>query len=145
MSPETLFPIANATALLGWLMLLAAPWLPRLADRVAGHFIPGVLAAVYLVALVLWMPGAEGGFGSLSAVVAGFAVPGVAMTGWLHYLAVDLFIGGWQVRTAREDGIGHVWVVPCLVVTLLAAPVGLVLFLGLRAWKHRRPDEPTRA
>jgi len=137
MTPETLFPIATGVALIGWLLLFVAPWWPRLADRIAGHVIPIALAVLYLVMLVIWMPEAEGGFGSLSGIVAGFSVPGVALVGWLHYLAVDLFIGGWEARTARRDGITHAWLLPCLILTLLAAPVGLALFLALRAWKKK--------
>jgi len=129
MQPESVFPVVNTIAMVGWFMLLFAPWIPKLADRVAGYGIPILLAAVYLVMLVISLPEAEGGFGSLEGVIAGFNYPAMALTGWLHYLALDLFIGGWEVRTARRQGIAFWKVVPCLALTLLAAPVGLVVFL----------------
>lgn len=132
MSPETVFQIAQPVALAGWLMLIFAPLMPQLADRVAGFAVPILLALVYAVMLVVYMPEGEGGFGSLPEVMKLFTVPGLAMTGWLHYLAFDLFIGGWEVRTARREDISHWLVLPCLGLTLLAGPIGLLLFLCLR-------------
>lgn len=140
MSPQLVFEIANPLALVGWLLLLVSPWIPKFADRIGGYAIPVALAVVYLVMLVVHAPSAEGGFGSLDGIIEGFAVPGMAMAGWLHYLALDLFVGGWEVRTARREDIPHWQVVPCLALTLLAAPVGLALFLGLRALHARKPQ-----
>lgn len=145
MSPDRLFLISNTTALLGWILLLFAPWLPRIADRVAGYGIPMLLALVYAVTLVVYMPSAEGSFTSLSGVAAGFAAPSIALVGWLHYLALDLFIGGWEVRTARRESIPHWQIVPCLVLTLFAAPVGLVLFVLVRGLNNRKPASPSPA
>jgi hypothetical protein len=144
MSPQLVFELANPAALLGWLLLLFSPLMPRFADRVAGYGIPVVLAAVYLVMLVLYAPGAEGNFTSLDGIIQGFNVPGLAMAGWLHYLALDLFVGGWEVRTARREAIPHWQVVPCLALTLFAAPFGLALFLGLRLL-HRRGSAEARS
>ena len=132
MNYESVFALVNLIALVGWFLLLFAPWIPKLADRVAGYGIPILLAAVYLVMLFVALTEAEGGFGSLEGVMAGFSYPGMALTGWLHYLALDLFIGGWEVRSARRQGIAFWKVVPCLALTLLAAPVGLVVFLLVR-------------
>jgi len=139
MNYESVFAVVNAIAMVGWFMLLFAPWIPKLADRVAGYGIPILLAAVYLVMLVISLPEAEGGFGSLEGVIAGFNYPAMALTGWLHYLALDLFIGGWAVRTARRQGIAFWKVVPCLALTLLAAPVGLVVFLLVCRLQRRDP------
>ena len=80
-----MFVVANTIALAGWLLLLLAPWVPKLADRVAGYGVPILLAAVYLLMLILSLPEAEGGFGSLEGVMAGFNAPGMALTGWLHF------------------------------------------------------------
>lgn len=137
MSPEIIFNVTQPLALFGWLLLLFSPLIPTLADRIAGVVIPILLALVYAVMLIIYLPESEGGFTSLPEIMKLFTVPGLAMTGWLHYLAFDLFIGGWEVRTARREGIAHWQVLPCLALTLLAGPIGLMLFLALRAWRKK--------
>lgn len=142
MTPEIVFLIAQPLALLGWAILLFAPFMPTFSDRVAGYGIPILLALVYAVMLITHMPDSEGGFASLPEVMKLFTVPGLAMAGWLHYLAFDLFIGGWEVRTARQQEISHWLVLPCLVLTLLAGPIGLLLFLALRYARRRLRADP---
>jgi hypothetical protein len=60
------------------------------------------------------------------------------LAGWIHYLAFDLFIGSWQVRDAERNGVPHLAVVPCLVLTFLLGPTGLLLYLLIRAGVTRR-------
>ena len=54
----------------------------------------------------------------------------------MHYLAFDLLLGAWQVRTARREGIAHLALLPCLLATFLFGPAGYLLFQSLRA-AHR--------
>jgi len=56
----------------------------------------------------------------------------------VHFLAFDLFVGSWEVQDAQRHNIPHWMVVPCLVFTWLFGPVGLVLYLSLRAVVARR-------
>lgn len=132
MTPEQIFQLANPLAVLGWLALLAAPIAPRVAQRVAGAAVPLLLSLAYAgLVLAFWWE-APGGFGSLPEVQALFTHPHIALAGWLHYLAFDLFLGAWQVRTARAEGIPHWAVIPCLVLTFLFGPAGLLAFAILR-------------
>lgn len=129
MDPEFLFTIANPLALVGWAALALAPLAPH---RAAGLAIPTVLGVGYAALILAFWSGAPGGFDSLSDVMLLFTDPRIALAGWVHYLAFDLFVGAWQVRTARREGIAHLLVLPCLALTLLFGPMGLLLFLGLR-------------
>ena len=140
MTLDQLFQIANATAAVGWLALLASPLVPRWADRIGGFAIPLVLALGYatMIALSFGGNGSDGGFDTLEGVAALFSAREAVLIGWLHFLAFDLFIGGWEVRTARSERIPFLLVVPCLAFTFLLGPIGLVLFLVLRgAWMRR--------
>ncbi|QYU67329.1 DUF4281 domain-containing protein [Leptolyngbya sp. 15MV] len=133
MPPDTLFTAANALALAGWVALLIAP-AARLANwHIAGLGIPLALSALYAVLLALHWPTAEGGFGSLADVAALFRSEGVLLAGWVHYLAFDLFLGAWMGRRGAREGMNPWLVRLCLPPTFLAGPVGLLLFLGLRA------------
>jgi hypothetical protein len=67
-------------------------------------------------------------FGLLAGVVTLFSVPELVLAGWIHYLAFDLFVCAWEVKDAQKEGIHHLVLIPCLLVTLMAGPVGLVLF-----------------
>ena len=132
MAPDQLFQLANPLALLGWLALLASPLAPRAAQAVAAAAIPLLLSLAYAgLVLAFWWE-APGGFGSLPEVMALFTHPQIALAGWLHYLAFDLFLGAWQVRTARAEGIPHWMVIPCLILTFLFGPAGLLAFAILR-------------
>ena len=132
MTPDQLFQLANPLALLGWLALLASPLAPRAAQAVSAAAIPMVLSLAYAgLVLAFWWE-APGGFGSLPEVMALFTHPSIALAGWLHYLAFDLFVGAWEVRTARTGGIPHWAVIPCLVLTFLFGPAGLLAFAILR-------------
>ena len=61
-----------------------------------------------------------------------FTQPEIALAGWIHYLAFDLFIGAWEVRTARAERIPFLLVVPCLALTFLFGPAGYLAFTALR-------------
>jgi hypothetical protein len=130
---EALFSTANLLAMAGWVALLAAPRRRAANWWLAGLAIPALLAALYVVLLAMHAPGAAGGFGSLADVAALFATPGVLLAGWVHYLAFDLFIGAWICRRGAAEGMNPWLVRLCLPPTFLAGPIGLLLFLGLRA------------
>lgn len=132
MSPETLFQFSGPLALIGWAALVLAPFAPRLADRIAGLAIPILLSVGYTALILVYWSGAPGGYDSLDNVMLLFTSPGIALAGWVHYLAFDLFVGAWEVRVARRERIPHLLVLPCLVLTFLFGPVGLVAFLALR-------------
>lgn len=76
---------------------------------------------------------APGGFDSLPNVMLLFTKPEIALAGWIHYLAFDLFVGAWEVRTARAERIPFPLVVPCLALTFLFGPAGYLAFSTLRA------------
>ena len=132
MEPETLFGLANALAGAGWLLLLILPRWRWTAPLVTSFIVPSVLAVVYLVLIVSFWHGAEGGFGSLQDVRTLFQNPHLLLAGWLHYLAFDLFIGSWEVRDAQRSQISHWLVAPCLLLTFWFGPVGLLCYLVVR-------------
>jgi Domain of unknown function (DUF4281) len=133
MSPDSLFQLANPVALLGWIALALSPLAPVWADRIAATVIPLILSVAYTALILTWWSTGSGGFRSLPEVMALFTTPGKALAGWVHYLAFDLFIGAWIARTARATGIAHWVVLPCLVLTFLFGPIGLLAFLSIRA------------
>jgi len=97
-----------------------------------------VLAVIYVGLVVATLGGSEGGFSSLAGVSAMFDNPWMLLAGWTHYLAFDLFVGGWEVRDAQRRGIPHLLIVPALILTFLLGPAGLLLYAMIRWWRPAR-------
>jgi hypothetical protein len=136
MTPNEGFRIANALAAAGWVVLALSPLAPRLLGRVGGVAIPLLLSGGYTaIVLAHWASG-QGGFDSLVSVERLFQNRWLLLAGWVHYLAFDLLLGAWQVRTARREGIAYLALLPCLLATFLFGPAGYLLFQLLRA-SHR--------
>lgn len=138
MTPDALFQIANPLALLGWVALVLSPFAPRVALIVAGVVVPLLLSVAYAGLVLAFWAGAAGGFDTLANAQMLFTDPHVALAGWLHYLAFDLFVGAWAARVAREEGIPHLFLLPCLALTFLFGPAGFLAFSALR-FTHSQP------
>ncbi len=138
MTADSLFSLAGTLAVAGWLVLVFLPRWRYGAPLIGGVLIPALLGIVYGYLIVRYMAAAEGGFGSLAEVRSLFANDFVLLAGWIHYLAFDLFIGAWEVRDAGRHRIHHLAVVPCLGLTFMFGPIGLLAYLALRAgWKRK--------
>ena len=139
MTPETLFTVATRAVLPGWLLLVLLPRWRWTSRFIAAVLLPGLLGLLYLWLIgAHWGTNPDAGYGSLAEVSALFSDPWLLLAGWVHYLAFDLFIGAWEVRDAQREKIHHLLVVPCLALTFLFGPVGLIAYLGLRGLLRRR-------
>ena len=132
MKAEQVFSLANLLALVGWLLLAIVPRWRFTRKIVLSGGISLLLSAVYLVLIALFFGQAEGGFGSLAGVMKLFANQWAVLAGWIHYLAFDLFIGVWEVKDAQARGVSHWLVLPCLFLTFMFGPIGLLLYHGAR-------------
>ena len=134
--PETVFSITSTIAMVAWVALIAARFIPALrrwVDPAVSYVVPALLSVAYGVLLFgYWGQSDGGGFASLSSVSALFAVPELLLAGWIHYLAFDLFVGGWIARTGSAAGINPVLLTPILLATFLAGPVGYLAYALLR-------------
>jgi hypothetical protein len=134
---DRVFLLAGLMAMAGWLALIFAPLRPHLAQAVATFVVPAVIGLAYGGLIARYWGEAPGGFGSLDEVGALFSHRGVLLAGWLHYLAFDLFVGAWEVREAQRVGLPHWLILPALALTFLFGPIGLLVFLALRAARLR--------
>ena len=137
MSPETIFSACGMLVLPGWLLLVFLPRWRWTARLIAAVIIPALIGVVYVYLVATHFGRSEGGFGSLAEVSRLFQNPHALLAGWIHYLAFDLFVGAWEVRDAQRVGVHHLLVVPCLALTFLFGPAGLLLYFLLR-WALRR-------
>jgi hypothetical protein len=144
MTPEQLFSIANLLAIFGWVLLVAFPLRPRISALIASVAIPATLAVFY-IALIVSSWGGPGGFGSLAEVSQLFSNPWLLLAGWIHYLAFDLLVGTWEAKDARAQGIPHVLVIPCLLLTFMFGPAGWLLYQGLKRIRRAHATDAASA
>ncbi len=138
MTADQVFSIANNVALLGWLLLIVLGPRRWVAPLVTGAILPLLFGILYAPLIAAhWSETPGGGFGSLSQVATLFSNRWLLLAGWVHYLAFDLFVGSWQVRDARAHRISHWLVIPCLILTFLFGPAGLLLYFILRLARVR--------
>ena len=139
MTASSLFSIFNMLALAGWLILavgivLRQPWL---RDTLCGLYIPVAFSVGYTILIALFFAGAPGGFDTLENVQLLFTSPWVALAGWVHYLAFDLFVGARIAREMEEQGLPRWPLVALLPLTFLFGPIGYLAFEILKATNLR--------
>jgi hypothetical protein len=145
LEPATIFSYANLLAMAGWLGVIAALFLRSVRPVVwtgTQLIVPAILSTAYV--LLLWQGRSafdEGGFGSIEQVRALFADDSALAAGWLHYLAFDLFVGAWIARDGDRTGVPALLILPCLPLTFLFGPAGLLLYLALRPiFRNPQPE-----
>lgn len=138
---EHAFTWASRLVLLGWLLLVFVPRWRWSAPFVAGWLIPAILAIAYMALFIGYFRSAPAGFdafGTLAGVKSLFQFDPLLLAGWIHYLCFDLFIGAWEVRDAQRLGVPHLLVIPCLLLTFMLGPIGLLAYFFLRLALRRR-------
>lgn len=132
---ETVFSIVSSIALLSWILLFvfySRNWVYR--TLFSGVLM--ILALTYLNFIIQGMSGAqEGGFNSLAEVRALFGSDQALLAGWIHYLAFDLFVGMWIAKDGWKNDINRWILLPCLLLTFMLGPVGLLTYFIIRGIK----------
>jgi hypothetical protein len=133
MSADNFYWYASVVIFIPWLLLLFAPNY-RYTERIAfGAALILLVAATIFTLRYLISEGSDGGsLFSLEGLKNLFRSKEMLLTGWLNYLSYSLFAGTYQVHNARENRIPHIWMQLPLLLTMLAGPTGLLLYLGIR-------------
>ncbi len=141
---ELIFRFANTFALLCWGLLIIAPRTRLTTLLVHRAAAPLLLAVAYGALMAAYGREAfsDGGFSSLPAVEALLRHRGALVAGWLHYLAFDLFVGGFISRDGLERGIRPWLLAPFLFLTFMFGPAGLLTY---RCFRALRPASPAQA
>ena len=144
LDPNLVFDLTGPLVLAGWAALLLSLFVKQvrpIAWPATQFAVPAILAVLYV--LLIWAGFGEaqgGGYGSIAEIRALFGSDSALVAGWFHYLAFDLFIGTWIVRDGLERKLHPLLILPCLPLTFLFGPAGLLLFLILRLALRGRPN-----
>lgn len=139
-APEQVFTLGNSIALAGWLILILAPRRWRFLNALPRWVLPAVLAVGYTALMLPNMFSTDGGFDTIERVRILFNSDALLTAGWIHYLAFDLFVGGWIADRADEIGMSRLVQAPILLVTFMLGPIGLLLFLLTRQVWNALPN-----
>ena len=128
------FAAVNLLVLPCWLLMIGMPawrgtrWLMRSPLPVA------VFAAVYAGLVIPRLPTLLPLVASprLDDVVALLGTADGATIAWVHFLALDLFVGRWAYFDSHARGINPWLMAPVLLLTLLFAPLGYLAYLSVR-------------
>ncbi|MBC7850844.1 MAG: DUF4281 domain-containing protein [Chitinophagaceae bacterium] len=133
MTPDYLFKLCSSIAMISWILLIIlSPFWARI-DRFLIGIVITLFAIVYAWLIVqTFSPNDFGKFGTLAGVQELFSNPFMLVAGWVHYLAFDLLTGIWIKKNSIKYGISHWLVVPCLLLTFMLGPVGLLVYLLIR-------------
>jgi hypothetical protein len=124
-----IFKVSSAIAMAGWLLLVILPsW------QYSQFIVVGIIVTLLSFIYTFDAPGykSTGNFSSLHGVMELFKSPRAVLAGWIHYLAFDLFVGLFIVSNGALYNISHWLLVPCLLLTLMFGPAGLLLYLIIR-------------
>lgn len=136
MTYDLIFRLVNLAVLPAWAMLIFLPRWSGTRAVVHSMLYPLGLGAVYVGGLLMILfagHGSDGGgFSSLEGVRMLFSADAGLMIGWTHYLVFDLFVGAWIARDGQRRGVAHLFLIPCLFFTLMAGPLGLLLYVIVR-------------
>ena len=149
MSIDQIFQLSNNLAMLGWLFLLIVPNWKWTAKIVIGIIVT-ILAILYITFIVQAMnPEDMRSFGTLEGIMELFTNKKAVFAGWLHYLAFDLMVGIFIVNDAARSKVNRFLVIPCLLLTFMLGPTGLLLYLIIRWIRTRKyfvePGTPASA
>ena len=131
-SIELSFRISNLMAMAGWGALILFPKSPLTRKGVRTGGLSALFGLFYGVLFLFGDGYSLNNFQSLAGVHHLFQISEFLLAGWIHYLAFDLFVGGWIVTDAENRLLKHRYVIPSLILTFLFGPLGFVSYLVTR-------------
>ena len=133
-----LWPTVNLVLPAYLLLVLLPRWKHTATVTLIIPAIHGFIYTLTLVATVTKADPIEGaGFDSLQGVYAIFRDPNSVFAGWIHYCAFDLLVSrGIVLDAVNEKKVSNLFfyivVVPCLFFTVMAGPIGYIMYLAAR-------------
>ena len=139
MSPDSVFQTCSTIAMAGWLVLLIISPFWSSFDKFLIGIVITLFAIVYAWLIFrVFRPEDFEKFGSLNGVMELFTDKTAVTAGWVHYLAFDLLTGIWIKKNAQKYNIHHLILIPCLLLTFMLGPIGLLLYLLVRLIKTKQ-------
>jgi hypothetical protein len=140
MPPAMFFTLINVISAIGWLLILIVSRFWKAADIVLVCIIVALLAVAYSYFNFAHIGEAGGiaGFSTFEGVTKIFSNPWLIDAAWAHITGFDLVIGMLIKNNAAKHNIHYGVVIIILLITIVFAPLGLLLYLLTRWIKTKR-------
>ncbi|MGK8500817.1 ABA4-like family protein [Nocardia asiatica] len=125
-----------------WALMILAPTWRRTASIVASPLIclPPLLVYAVVIAPEIGPFAAALVDPELSGLRSVLGQESGAAAAWAHFVAFDLFLGRWIFQDSRARGRSPLLISPLLLLTILFAPIGVLLYLLIRLTPKPAPD-----
>jgi hypothetical protein len=127
-----------------WLMLIIFPQSHLCRYFVTSIFPFFILSAAYVFALYRSYLLGDDFIGNFSLYLGLDELSGLfedhlyLMIFWTHFVAINLFIGGWIVKDAQKFNINKILLAIPLIITYLIGPIGLFIYWVIRIFYAKR-------
>ena len=141
---ETLYMWVNLGVLPFWLMIIVFPRSHLCKYLVTSIFPFFILSGAYIFVLYRsYLLGYDFtgnfslylGLDELSRLIDSHLY---LMIFWTHFVAINLFIGGWIVKDAQKFNINKILLAIPLIITYLIGPIGLFIYWIIRIFYAKR-------
>ena len=141
---ETIYLWANFGVLPFWLMLILIPNSKVTQIFVNSVILPLILAAAYVYTIYQTILLDEPIFDvfrlylNLDSLYTIFATESFLLVFWLHFLALNLFLGSWVSRDGVKYNMPRSLVFIPLILIYFSGPVGLILYWLIRVFYAKK-------
>ena len=141
---ESIYLWANFGLLPFWIMLIFIPNYKISQILTNSVILPLILASAYSYTIyqVVLLDGNIFEifqlYFSLDNLYTVFSIEGFLLVFWLHFLALNLFLGTWVSRDGLKYNIPRSFVFIPLILIYLSGPVGLVLYWFIRVFYAKK-------
>jgi ABA4-like protein len=132
---DLIFAASSLLVLPFWLLMIGLPGWRGTRKLMESYWVLLPIPLLYVVLLFFSWRGLEKLIADprLPTLAEILGRPEGALIGWVHFLAFDLFVGRWEYLDSQERRYPPILVAPALWATLLVGPLGLLLYLAIRA------------
>ena len=137
LSYENIYLMANWGVLPFWLLLIILP-----NHGVTNFFVQSIIAPLLLAgayAFVAYNIFLEGNildsfelYSGLDGIYSMFSNESFLLIFWIHFLAINLFLGAWIARDSNKYMTPRFFVIIALTLTYFTGPIGLLLYWFIR-------------
>ena len=137
LSFENIYLIANFGVIPFWLLLIILPNHPVTNFFVHSIIAPLLLASAYgFVAYNIFLEGnildSFELYSGLDGIYSMFSNESFLLIFWIHFLAINLFLGAWIARDSHKYMTPRFFVIIVLALTYFTGPIGLLLYWFIR-------------